>query len=229
MKDFPARSTKTFNSSALHQFDEYLCQNSIRSPLNSVVDLATDTAKATASISMQSAYGFLASYIKYRCKEDGQLIEFDGKNQPKLPSCKRFAYQSIPHDGKVSLHTPSEYANEVDQVLSNNKPVGVAYCASTLEQSGNRSYIKSRDFPAEIQSLPDYDYSKNYDKNCGFHESVVIGRQKMQNGSCYYLIENSWGAGSGGYAGDVKVEKGKFWVPQGKLFNNIYNVQSLEN
>ena len=99
-------------------------------------------------------------------------------------------------------------------------------CPQSTE--GSKSYIENRTFPSNILDVDEYDWNKNYNSECGHHASAIIGRMKLKQGKCYYLVENSWGLGSFGFAQDVIAVDGKFWIPEDKLFSNTYKIDSME-
>jgi len=208
----------------LSGFDTFICSSQAPSNKTLIGKTMPEIIRSLPDL----AYTYLSHYLRQRCEATGHLIKFDGKSHPRIPACRRFDYQRSPKASTVQLHSPEEYKNETNRALNSQRPAGLEYCANLLHTSGGKSYIHNRQFPANILDNSEYDWGKNYDPDCGFHASVVIGRQKKEDGKCYYLIENSWGTGSFGFANDVIPEDGKFWVPETKLFDNTFKIETLE-
>lgn len=76
---------------------------------------------------------------------------------------------------------------ELDLSLNNGNPAGIGVCSKVLENPSYRGLLEKRE-----KSYNRF-YVNNMKKDCEGHVAIVSGRKKI-NGSCRYLIRNTWGA-----------------------------------
>lgn len=91
-------------------------------------------------------------------------------------------------------------------------PVGISYCSALLESGPE--WKKNLSQTEDFFRAPD----------CRFHASIVVGK-RQKNGSCQFLIRNSWGTDCGAYAKNWECEKGQIWIDADALLENTRELQ----
>lgn len=112
-----------------------------------------------------------------------------------------------------------DYKNKLHRLLEkpNAQPIGVGYCGDLLDQGKNfRGYTRG------LLGLTSINI-----KDCGMHESVVIGRKKI-NGKCHYKIRNSWGTHASYHKDWQNNRDGNVWVDEDTLTHNMGSMSYLE-
>jgi hypothetical protein len=90
--------------------------------------------------------------------------------------------------------------------------VGISYCSALLESGPE--WKKNLSQTEDFFRAPD----------CRFHASIVVGK-RQKNGSCQFLIRNSWGTDCGAYAKNWECEKGQIWIDADALLENTRELQ----
>jgi hypothetical protein len=105
-------------------------------------------------------------------------------------------------------------------------PVGIEYCGHVLNVDGN--YITNREFEDDLNYLNDATQSlENFDKNCYFHASAVIGQTRKADGKCYFEIQDSQGKSCDGRGKHACDKAGHVWVSADVLSANIVRIDSF--
>jgi len=131
-------------------------------------------------------------------------------------TCADFGFELNEKTKRKELHTP----NEFKAYVQNSLPLGIEYCSGVL--SSQSEFIHNRSFRSNLDYLNTSDRSENLTSGCGFHASVLIGREKLPDGKCALIIQNSWGE----YIGypNRKNDHGKIWIPEDELSVNPLRV-----
>ena len=141
---------------------------------------------------------------------------------------------------EISEGNHLDYVNKLDSILNSKKPAGIALCAEILwGQSTHQGVIS----PSRTLK---YDAKGN--RQCAAH-AVVVTARKNENGSCKYMVRNSWGSSWQGkgltcacrtpksYYQDCKsVPKAQSgnkvvvgcWVPEKTLMDNTYIIGGIK-
>lgn len=114
------------------------------------------------------------------------------------------------------------FFSTINNQLDKKKPVGVSICATQLRNpNSNYSGVVS----------PGKNYSCTTQRcGCSPHAMVIVGRKKLNNGMCGYILKNSWGPGCSGYHeafqenGLCDPATGNVIVPHDFLEQNIMTV-----
>lgn len=105
-----------------------------------------------------------------------------------MPDCSsNITELKLPNPTKLSSSSDSGWSNIIQNKLSNNTPISISYCATVLKSGPSYDGITER---GGIFT------NNKYSKNCGFHESLIVGK-KLINNQCHFLLRNSWGSGFG--------------------------------
>lgn len=89
-----------------------------------------------------------------------------------------------------------------------------------------------KDNVSSIQYFAGFLKNTSEAKSGDYHSSVAVGREKI-NGSCHYIIRNSWGgcedkAGKSQYSKNVsQCKDGYIWISQEKLLKNLEGITYL--
>lgn len=146
------------------------------------------------------------------------------------PRCQKFDFDKIPNGSEFALKNPASFKKELNDLLDKQPnqilPIGIEYCSGIFSDS-SKSYIQNRVFPKNIDYLNSEASSRNLAQDCGFHASVIIGREK-KDGKCKLLIQNSWGASCNYYQYPEDCEGGKVWVDENDLTKNLLRISTLE-
>ncbi|MEK2690377.1 C1 family peptidase [Bdellovibrio sp. GT3] len=110
---------------------------------------------------------------------------------------------------KLARNSPElDYAQALDEQLSNKNPVGVSIDANGL--SDRRS-------PATTY------------ENSASHALSVVGRRfNDSTGQCEYLLRNSYGAGCSGYDSTLECKKGMIWMPKPDLMSRTWGLSYVK-
>lgn len=142
------------------------------------------------------------------------------------PQCNKVDFKPA-QNGSKELERPDVFKHKLhellDQPLNQSFPIGIEYCSGILEHPG-KSFIIDRKFGENVDYLNTPERSLNLGSGCGYHASVIIGREKKEDGKCYFLIQNSWGASCNYYADPSLCENGKIWVEENEISKNILRV-----
>lgn len=176
---------------------------------------------------------FIAAIGSYDCFNKDPARPLD------LPACVK---DIDPH------RAASDYRAIVDQrlALPAAQPVEISYCATLLQQGPSYPGV-NRDPAAASRCAPQAN-----GKPGGSHSSLIIGRRTAADGTCQYLVRNSWGAsckggkrhtlpggpevapgyGSGkdiySPAWNCDEGKGDIWIPADALFSAVFGVSYLD-
>jgi hypothetical protein len=94
---------------------------------------------------------------------------------------------------KYDVPPPRWYPVTKDEDLTTNlkfkldgikAPVSITFCATVLTDPEHDGINRATGTGSE----------ETYTEDCGHHESIVVGK-KTVNGSCHYLVRNTWGPG----------------------------------
>lgn len=176
-------------------------------------DLTKTTIQKKSMPSVQFIEEFLAA------DNSAGLIEFllaklcTGANhfEVKLPSCGEHIFNRVIPD--VSGHE-----RQISGLLNqpNAQPLAIKYCSAVLRK-GSSYEGNPLNFPLGMGKEA---------KDCGLHESLIIGERKSpKTGHCQYLVRNTWGVSCNqGYAKEWDCESGSIWIDQDALTKNIYSL-----
>lgn len=91
----------------------------------------------------------------------------------ELPRVKRLGYRDLP--------THNDFEGKIISSLGSNTPLSISYCANIWTK-------------AEFEgiSFNEKGLRDRLQKDCHYHESLVVGR-KLMGDSCHLLIRNTWG------------------------------------
>ncbi|MBC7385089.1 MAG: hypothetical protein H7301_02870 [Cryobacterium sp.] len=159
-----------------------------------------------------------SSYFLTRAAER-RLAEFDISQNPDISSCRYKAtldvldrrglwgssvtevlnqvlYRCRSERKKISnldydsltIGTDAEMMNEVDRILDRKIPVSAGLCAPILLESKEYSGLAGKSPPLDRGSLDNFTKEK-----CEPHQTLIVGRNQFSDGSCRYLVRNSWG------------------------------------
>ena len=133
-----------------------------------------------------------------------------------MPSCN--STKRILHAAKK---TPKKFKNKIHEILEsqNPQPIGVGYCGNLLSKDSS-----FRGFKKGALGFVSLDVLTGSD--CRLHESVVIGRRKV-NGKCQLKIRNSWGADASYHHWDSD-DNGNVWVDEEAFTQNMGSLTYLE-
>lgn len=140
----------------------------------------------------------------------------DGNHTMVSPPPQCQGERRIRHGGQSKSR---EYKNRIHQLLTkrNAQPVGVGYCSGFLSEGKNYRGYNSGFLGFTSLSV----------KDCGLHESVVIGR-KMIRGKCHFKIRNSWGKYAVYHPDWQNNYDGNVWVDEETLTANMGSISYLE-
>jgi hypothetical protein len=143
------------------------------------------------------------------------------KEIPGLGQCQKFDFAN---NGRT-LNTPADFLAKIDEQLVLKKlPIGIEYCSGVLLE-GHKTFISKRTFRDDLNYLNTKEASENFDDSCNFHASTVIGRERRDDGRCYYYIQNSWGDDCSIYPSSIRPCKGgRIWVPAEDLAPNLFRL-----
>ena len=94
-------------------------------------------------------------------------------------------------------------------------PVGISYCSALLQKGPD--WKKGTQEASDLFRTPE----------CGMHASIVVGK-RQKNGSCQFLIRNSWGTDCDSYAKTWECQNGQIWVDADALLENTYELQFVK-
>ncbi len=141
------------------------------------------------------------------------------------------------------METNENLSARVERLLSEDKTVGIGYCAKSVY---TRNPASSKDIKIKPRLL------KAANLKCGAHYSVLVGSRKVQSEkgeSCQYLLRNTYGEDQWAHASmdcfcfDVMTETYKeckssdvavnlrnlgCWVDRDKMLNNTYDISYLK-
>lgn len=89
-------------------------------------------------------------------------------------------------------------------------PVGITFCMQTLTEKtsdGLRNGVPS--------------------EKCNPHSAVIVGRQQ-KNGTCQFLVRNSWGTACTRYHPSLQCQNGEVWIDASALTRNTYQISHLK-
>lgn len=101
-----------------------------------------------------------------------------------LNECKKITKLSVPNPVRKSPDTDEEYVKILQTQIAKGAPTTISYCANVLKNP-NYDGITNRFWD-----------SRNTVKDCGNHESIIVGKKVIDN-QCHFLLRNSWGTGFG--------------------------------
>lgn len=101
------------------------------------------------------------------------------------------------------------------------QPVGISYCPEVLD---NPSVRKMRPSGGFYRPTCDGDGDGKPD----LHGSLIIGQRKKPDGSCEYLVRNSWGSSCNRYDLPSQCDNGHRWINSDALINNTADITFLE-
>ena len=137
----------------------------------------------------------------------------------------------------------SNLSGRIEKLLSEQKTIGIGYCAKTVYA---RDPASSKDVSIKPRLL------RAASLRCGAHYSVLVGSRKTvtpKGESCEYLLRNTYGEGQWAHASmncfcyDVMTEEFKdckstdvadnlrnlgCWVDRDKMLNNTYDISYLK-
>jgi hypothetical protein len=129
------------------------------------------------------------------------------------------------------LQKPEKFKEKIHQLfdrpLNASLPLGIEYCSGILT-SPNKDFIHNRTFGSDINYLNSPKAIRNFKDGCGFHASALIGRERREDGKCYFLVQNSWGASCHFYSNPELCEDGKIWVDEDVLSRNLLRVSDVQ-
>ncbi|OUS00195.1 hypothetical protein A9Q84_03150 [Halobacteriovorax marinus] len=164
--------------------------------------------KVLSALKKNKVHDFINDILSHRCKERKHLpaglvcesYELDRGLASVMSAETTDAFKEKP--GIELIHKFLEAGNPM-------QPVGIGYCSGVLEQGNAFIGPKSR-----------------FSRFCGPHASAIIGR-KFENGSCKFLIRNSWGKSCRGISKDIECDEGNMWIEQGKLEESLISVSRI--
>lgn len=132
------------------------------------------------------------------------------------PAPKCLGDRRVRHGGQQKS---LEYKMQIHHLLDKEspQPIGVGYCGKLLNEG--KDYQGFKPGFAGFTSI-------NV-KDCGLHESVVIGR-KIIDGKCHFKIRNSWGKFVDYHPDWRNNYDGNVWVDEDTLTSNMGSISYLE-
>ncbi len=91
-----------------------------------------------------------------------------------IPEVERLNYETLHDDEAYETFFQSKFS-------TSPSPVSIAYCANVWKNSSFDGISTNTKGERDV-----------VDKNCEYHESLVVGQKKVGN-SCHYLVRNTWG------------------------------------
>ena len=181
-----------------------------------------------AAVRAQDPTVFQSMVTGQGCRQP--LLTSQAVRQLPMPACENFDFRPELQNGRRVLRPSSEFEAELHRQLERPGalPVGIEYCAEALV-SPDTNHIRRRDFRANLNYLDDDDAAlENFTPSCGFHASVVIGRRRMPDGQCYFMVQNSYGESCDGYGlAEGYCDRGRIWVRADRLAANTFRIARL--
>lgn len=164
------------------------------SEIHSDRDFAAALSKQFPYVSAADAHSFMQ-----RSSSSSDLIDYlevdncEGR-RVNLPDLGMVSVTWHPQNDASEIRNGGVVLRELDNALDNGKPVALGYDAYRALRAKS------------TQSGP--------------HESVIVGR-KFAQGSCHYLVRNSWGEQCSAEAGSRAIcdreQPGNFWISESNL------------
>jgi hypothetical protein len=189
-------------------------------------DFASNLGGIIQSDNATVNYQILNQILKNACEQNGG---WHPGVKTAVHTCNKFGFQPTVQ-GKKSLQSPEEFKRNLHQLfnrpLEKNSVVGIEYCGGVLKNP-LQSFIKDRTFDENIDYLNTEKASRNFEPECSFHASAMIGRERKPDGKCYFLIQNSYGASCNYYKDPNMCEAGKVWVEENAISQNLVRISSF--
>ncbi len=167
----------------------------------------------------------LEAAVKEACskKEDWVPIKEAGDG------CNQFGLKQT--ENAQELAAPEEFAEKLRRHFSigiTALPLAVEYCSGVFSKPEG-IFIRKRIFRKNIDYINSSAKKENFEADCGFHASAVIGQKPGPDGQCYYLIHNSWGTSCEKYSEKLECEAGKIWISEATLTRNMIRIVEWED
>lgn len=156
--------------------------------------------------------------LSWNLKQKADYLRTHGHPALPMPRCEQ--YGLIREASRQVLRKSSEFDAKMKGLLKARQAFAIEYC-SGVHRGGSEPLIVNRTFRKTLTYLNTPDAKDNFSSNCGFHVAVVVGQERV-NGTCSYLVRNSWGTDASGSA------YGYYWVPANRLSANTLRVVTLE-
>lgn len=220
-RSFPRQQWKKYREK--RKFNEHMenvghqinCELNRRNNLG-LGNFVNDSKQIIKALVQTSDKRFMKEFTKVVCGEGYEEIP---KPHPKCKQMMRYQFNEE--------STPEKYANKIHELLTSStpRPIGVGYCSRLFDRGpGHRGLQEGILGFTSLESMNS--------RECGIHESVVIGRKRNpKDGKCYFKIRNSWGKTHNrnfthpAWESDIK---GNIWVSEEDLTNNMGSLTYLE-
>ncbi|MBI3541937.1 MAG: hypothetical protein HY075_01500 [Deltaproteobacteria bacterium] len=198
-----------------------------------VKGLAYDSLQLAKLLESKHYGDILYDIIDKACAKPGMEVATDGMPaltevslyEQKKDATGKFSYKLLPENF-------SKIKKSVVDALSAGNPAAMAYCSKYLKTTDPED-LEMIYPPERPNAFATYATTSKFDvpkltEKCGPHVSPVT-RREWHNGACMYLVHNSWGMDCKVYDASRKknCDKGKLWVRENELFENIISVSTF--
>lgn len=167
---------------------------------------------------------YLHEALKLYCKERGGWVE----PMDSVTDCDQ--YDFIKSGKELRLLEPKAFKSKIHELLDRStaslQPIGIEYCSGVLGNP-SKSHIVKRTFHKDLDYLNTPQAKRNLSSSCGFHASAIIGRERMKDGNCYFIVQNSWGKECNEVS--QRCKDGKIWIKDSDLSKNIIRIVKLKD